>query len=233
MRPLDGWPLHVLFAFVVLGAVGTAPIAMAVVDNGELEVSGVDVEVAGSGDDDHDTDAARWELDTSTPTEDGETATGGGSTSGASGAPTTPAQTPSTAADSDDADTPSIEVVQADLADARITEGETTSVTATAHNDGSAAGEREITLYRNGTEMATETVTLAPDERTSLEFAVEGAGPGEYAYTVERTDAGTLVVERVTAAPAVAPYPELASLIPLLLGVGLISGYYVFVRRRR
>ncbi|SMO85013.1 CARDB domain-containing protein [Halorubrum cibi] len=87
-----------------------------------------------------------------------------------------------------------IAVRNASLADAALEAGDETTVTATVENGGGAAGERTLALTADGETLATETVSLAPGESTTVSFPVGFEDDGAYDLAVDGASAGPLLV---------------------------------------
>ncbi|MFC5277184.1 DUF1102 domain-containing protein [Halorubrum rubrum] len=92
-----------------------------------------------------------------------------------------------------------IGIRNASTADEAVEAGAETTVTATVENAGGAAGERTLELTADGgtlddEALDSETVSLDPDESTTVSFPVEFAENGAYDLAVDGTSAGTLLV---------------------------------------
>ncbi|QLC34982.1 PGF-pre-PGF domain-containing protein (plasmid) [Halarchaeum sp. CBA1220] len=80
-------------------------------------------------------------------------------------------------------------------ADGGVTAGENVTVTADVANVGDEPGERDIALRQNGTDVASQTVTLNAGATTTLAFERTLGTPGTYAFAVGETSAGTVSVD--------------------------------------
>lgn len=76
----------------------------------------------------------------------------------------------------------------------RVAPGEPFAVTATLTNDGDAVGTYTAGLTANGTVVSTNTTTVPAGETTAVELRSQTTDEGTYGLSVNRTDAGTLVV---------------------------------------
>jgi PGF-CTERM protein len=94
-------------------------------------------------------------------------------------------------------DAPAFEVREATLDATEVAPGEDVTVSATVENVGSGEGSHEVGLVVDGETVATQQVTLAPGETTTVEFT-RTFEPGEYAVAVGSVDAGTLKVGEST-----------------------------------
>jgi len=90
-------------------------------------------------------------------------------------------------------DAPAFEVRDATLDATEVAPGEDVQVSATVENVGSGEGTYEVELVVDGETVATEAVTLASGEETTVEFT-RSFEAGEHAVAVGSADAGTLVV---------------------------------------
>jgi len=87
-----------------------------------------------------------------------------------------------------------------------VATGDPVTVAATVTNDGTAVGERAVTLTSGEETLAVETVLLSPGESTTIEFTPTFDAPGEYDIRVDGASAGIVTVEGATTpSPTAAP----------------------------
>jgi len=91
------------------------------------------------------------------------------------------------------AERPAVGVSEASVSPSAIGANESATVTATAVNDGGAAGERTLSVTVDGEVVAERSVSLNAGEAATVTASV-APGPGEHAVSVDGVDAGTLVV---------------------------------------
>ncbi|TKX70091.1 CARDB domain-containing protein [Halorubrum sp. SP9] len=89
---------------------------------------------------------------------------------------------------------PRYDVTEATVAPGAVDPGENVTVRTTLRNGGGAPGERTVTLTANGTPIANETVTLAPNETATVAFDATFETAGAYDLAVDGTRVGTLLV---------------------------------------
>lgn len=77
--------------------------------------------------------------------------------------------------------------------------GEDVEVTAEVENSGDAEGTHEATLYVDGSEEDTRSVTVPAEGTRELRFSTRFEEAGEYSLTVDDTEAGTVEVTEATA----------------------------------
>jgi M6 family metalloprotease-like protein/PGF-pre-PGF domain-containing protein/PGF-CTERM protein len=94
-------------------------------------------------------------------------------------------------------DAPAFEVQEASLDATEVAPGDEVQVSGTVENVGSGESSHEVELVVDGETVATEQVTLAAGEETTVEFT-RTFDAGEYAVAVGSADAGTLVVSAET-----------------------------------
>jgi PGF-CTERM protein len=92
-------------------------------------------------------------------------------------------------------DESAFEVRDATLDATEVEPGEDVTVSATVENVGSGEGTYEVELVVDGETVATEQVTLASDEETTVEFT-RSFEAGEHEVSVGSAGAGTLVVSK-------------------------------------
>jgi PGF-pre-PGF domain-containing protein len=94
-----------------------------------------------------------------------------------------------------DAGEADLAVTGAELSATELAPGETVEVTATVENDGRQDGTAEIALTIDGETVATETVTVAAGESTTVTFTHAFDAAGDYEIAVEDASAGSLSVQ--------------------------------------
>ncbi|MFB6175968.1 MAG: PKD domain-containing protein [Halobaculum sp.] len=103
---------------------------------------------------------------------------------------------------------PALTVADASPNLTRVTVDEAATVRVTVENTGTANGTMTVALSADGRVRATETVTVAPGASATVDLSVAFESAGEYALSVNGTDAGTVTVEsEVTATTTPTPTP--------------------------
>ncbi len=96
----------------------------------------------------------------------------------------------------DDGDTgePDVTVTNATLSETEIAPGDSVSIVVTLQNDADDRAFATLPITVDGTEVATETVTVEGGAETEVTFTRSFDEPGEYAIAVDGVDAGTVTV---------------------------------------
>ena len=119
---------------------------------------------------------------------------------------------------------PRLELADTTVEPTTVEPGEAVAVNATISNTGTAAGERTVAVAVDGTVVAERTVTVQAGENETLSVLVVRNETGEYAVSVDDTDAGTFSVaaeSTATQAPNDTPSTDRATETP----VGEASGF--------
>jgi hypothetical protein len=115
-----------------------------------------------------------------------------------------------------------VTVVNASLNRTELSPGDVVLVTATIRNTGDTNTSRTIQLLVNGTEVTTQTHTIAPGETRRVQFRYRTNRTGEFPVQVRSTSAGTL---SVTQGGGLIPWRFLrAGFLFLVVPVALIYG---------
>ncbi|MCG1004314.1 MULTISPECIES: DUF1102 domain-containing protein [Halobacterium] len=100
------------------------------------------------------------------------------------------------------ADRARLAVTDAAVAPATVSPNESVAVTATISNDGSLAGERTVPVAVDGAVVAERTVSVAAGESETVTAEITRNETGEYAVSVDGTDAGAFTVAPAPSAGA-------------------------------
>ena len=92
-----------------------------------------------------------------------------------------------------------ISVVEAELTEDEIDEGESVEVTATVENNGGESGSETVALRVDGETVQSQTIELDVGENETVVFVQAFDDPGEYGIDVDDESAGTLTVEEAIA----------------------------------
>jgi len=87
-----------------------------------------------------------------------------------------------------------ISVASGELDATTVDPGEAFTASVTLRNDGGSAGDVELTLAADGDTLATQTVTVAPEEQTQVDLTGSIDQAGTYDITVNGNSIGTLEV---------------------------------------
>jgi hypothetical protein len=189
----------------------------------------------GSGDDDTDATEADDNAETTTdPPTTAATTTDVTTDTTAGTTETTVTETTTVGTTADDAPTPDIRITDKNLERPSIEAGGSAVVTVTLTNEGSAAGERTITVAVDGIRVS-RTVSLPPGESTIEEFTLGPLTAGEYTVTVDGVDVWTLTVAESGDRTSVLERGGLGAqgLVLPVVALSLLASILVFVWRRR
>lgn len=131
---------------------------------------------------------------------------------------------------------PSFELVDSELSSETVEAGESVVLTATVANTGTRSARIPVEIAVDGSVVQQQRVELDVDAETELAYEHTFEEPGEYEFSVNGVDAGTVTVEHPpTPTPSPTPSPTSTSGQP---GFGLggalagIVGYLAFRNRR-
>lgn len=120
---------------------------------------------------------------------------------------------------------PNIYVQSAKLSDRTVAPGTPVTVTAAITNDGTINGNKKVTVYINGTEEASQGVTVNSGSTTTVTFDVSRNEPGTYTVYVGGTQAGSFTVDQFT--------PDTILFISsAMVFFALVTGVIYMTRRR-
>jgi hypothetical protein len=120
---------------------------------------------------------------------------------------------------------PNIYVQSAKLSASKILQGNPLTVTASVSNSGAVNGSTRLRLMVNGTEEASQSITLESGQTTPVTFTVKGKNAGTYNVSVGGVQAGTFTVTK----PDLTPLWIIPGMVILLLALWRIA---VIVRQR-
>jgi hypothetical protein len=119
---------------------------------------------------------------------------------------------------------PSVSVTSASLSDAKVSPGTPVIVTANVANTGKVNGSTRLTLYVNGHEESSRSITVNRGSNTPVTFTLSRNEPGTYSVYVGGTQAGSFTVDQFADSSMILYISGALILFAFAIGVIYVTG---------